>query len=262
MVVSDMDGTLLLDGAQQLSQRSVQVIRRLQERGIRFVAASGRQWYNVENLCNGLHRPLSMIVENGAMTILDGQIATKHCFDRETAREIMTAMQELPTAELLFSGERSCYICPKTDWYFNLVVNVVRNRTTVIRTPFEIEDELIKISMWLPEGTEDSFRQWRERFGDKAHVVTSGNGWLDMVPKGVNKGVALQGILDYYDLRPEQCLVFGDNYNDIEMLALTPYSYAMKHGEERAKQAAVYETAAVDETLEAWLDAWEQKDGR
>lgn len=262
MVVSDMDGTLLLHGAQSLDRRSIRVLQRLQEHGIRFVAASGRQWYNVQNLCQQLHQPLSMIVENGAMTVLDGKVVSKHCFAPELVREMMTAMQQCRSAELLFSGERSCYICPKTDWYLDLVVNVVKNRTTVVADPFAIEDELVKISMWLPEGTASIFDSWRERFGDRAHVVTSGNGWLDMVPKGVNKGTALREIMEYYQLRPEECMVFGDNYNDIEMLTMVPHSYAMEEGEERAKRAAQYTTPLVAQTLEEWLEELEETGGK
>lgn len=262
MVVSDMDGTLLLHGAQSLDRRSIRVLQRLQEHGIRFVAASGRQWYNVQNLCQQLHQPLSMIVENGAMTVLDGKVVSKHCFAPELVREMMTAMQQCRSAELLFSGERSCYICPKTDWYLDLVVNVVKNRTTVVADPFAIEDELVKISMWLREGTASIFDSWRERFGDRAHVVTSGNGWLDMVPKGVNKGTALREIMEYYQLRPEECMVFGDNYNDIEMLTMVPHSYAMEEGEERAKRAAQYTTPLVAQTLEEWLEELEETGGK
>ena len=43
-------------------------------------------------------------------------------------------------------------------------------------------------------------------------------------------------------IRPEECIVFGDEYNDIAMLKSVPYSFAMAHAKDGVKQAAAYET--------------------
>ena len=43
LVASDLDGTLLLNGAQQLPEEIFPLIRELKKLGILFVAASGRQ---------------------------------------------------------------------------------------------------------------------------------------------------------------------------------------------------------------------------
>ena len=42
MIASDLDGTLLQNGAQHLTPRAVVLIRRLTRKGLHFVAASGR----------------------------------------------------------------------------------------------------------------------------------------------------------------------------------------------------------------------------
>ncbi|MCI6794648.1 MAG: HAD hydrolase family protein, partial [Lachnospiraceae bacterium] len=48
LIASDLDGTLLLNGAQKLQPQTCGLIRRLkEEKGILFLAASGRQ---VDNL--------------------------------------------------------------------------------------------------------------------------------------------------------------------------------------------------------------------
>ena len=44
LIVSDLDGTLLQNGAQALEERAMIAIRKLQKRGILFAAASGRQY--------------------------------------------------------------------------------------------------------------------------------------------------------------------------------------------------------------------------
>ena len=44
LIASDLDGTLLKNGAQMLSPEIFELIPALKKRGIHFVAASGRQY--------------------------------------------------------------------------------------------------------------------------------------------------------------------------------------------------------------------------
>lgn len=50
LIASDLDGTLLKNGAQEPNPRIYDIIKRLKEKGIRFTAASGRQHYNLRLL--------------------------------------------------------------------------------------------------------------------------------------------------------------------------------------------------------------------
>ena len=50
LIASDLDGTLLHGGAQELPQRTIQLIHELTQKGIHFVAASGRQYPNMRRL--------------------------------------------------------------------------------------------------------------------------------------------------------------------------------------------------------------------
>ena len=46
LIASDLDGTLLQNGSHELTPRAIRLIRELTRRGVRFVAASGRQYDN------------------------------------------------------------------------------------------------------------------------------------------------------------------------------------------------------------------------
>ena len=46
LIASDLDGTLLQNGAQELTPRAIRLIREITQKGIHFVAASGRQYDN------------------------------------------------------------------------------------------------------------------------------------------------------------------------------------------------------------------------
>ena len=70
----------------------------------------------------------------------------------------------------------------------------------------------MKISVYMERGIADSAGYWKERFGDRLTVVTSGFEWLDMMPKHVDKGFGMRKVLEYLEVEPEACMVFGDNY--------------------------------------------------
>ena len=87
-------------------------------------------------------------------------------------------------------------------------------------------------------------------FGAEIKVVTSGNIWIDFIAPGTNKGTALRHLLELFDIRPEECIAFGDQYNDIEMLELVGQSYAMSNAAPGISYYADYVTDSVEDVLE------------
>lgn len=67
-------------------------------------------------------------------------------------------------------------------------------------------------------------------------VVVSGELWVDINNKGVNKGYALEQIQKDENISFEETMVFGDFYNDIEMLQKAYYSFVMENANEDMKQ--------------------------
>ena len=71
----DLDGTLLFaDKAQSCRKKIFPLIRQLQEMGIIFVAASGRQYPNMRKLFAPVASEISYISENGALAVDHGEV--------------------------------------------------------------------------------------------------------------------------------------------------------------------------------------------
>ena len=66
MIAADMDGTLL-DSRKRLPQDLFPLIRQLQDRNVRFVVASGRQYYNLEAQFGEIADQVTFLRENGAL---------------------------------------------------------------------------------------------------------------------------------------------------------------------------------------------------
>lgn len=99
LVASDLDGTLLLHKAQSLPEEIFSLIRQLEELGIMFVAASGRQYPNMTKLFAPVASEISYISENGALAVDHGEVLYQDSFDRKLAGEIISAILEKKDAE-------------------------------------------------------------------------------------------------------------------------------------------------------------------
>ncbi|MBS6194366.1 MAG: HAD family hydrolase [Clostridiales bacterium] len=253
LIASDLDGTLLLNGAQTLPEGICDQIRRLKEKGILFVAASGRQYANLRRLFAPVQDDIAYICENGCLVFHQGKLLRKEVMDRETGQEIMKAIMAKETAEVLLSGEDTSYLQPKTEYYRYRVESIVKNNVTIVDDILQTQEPYFKISVYEKEGLGDTIEYWKKLFGHKVTVVTSGNEWLDMMPFSVNKGTAMQALLDHLQISPEECLAFGDNYNDVEMLELVGHSCAMDSGKPEILQLCSHHTDTVGNALEEIL---------
>ena len=53
-----------------------------------------------------------------------------------------------------------------------------------------------------------------------------------------HKGHALETVMQRFGLLPSEVMVFGDYNNDLEMLALSDYSFAMANAHPNVKKVA------------------------
>lgn len=254
LVVSDLDGTLLLNGSQSLPPETCELIRKLGEKGILFAAASGRQYANLQRLFAPVKKDISYICENGCLVFTGGKRIYRASMERETGQEILRAIMEKDSAEALLSGEDTSYVQPKKESYLIHLRDVVKNNVTQVADILDTKEGYFKISVYEPDGLDGSEEYWKKRFGSRVTVVTSGNEWLDMMPRGVNKGTALSLLLEHLGILPEECVVFGDNDNDREMLKLAGAGFAMDTAAPGILEMCPYHTDTVEHALEKLLE--------
>ena len=77
---------------------------------------------------------------------------------------------------------------------------------------------------------------------------------LDTIQEGVDKGSAMRALEKRFNVKPEEIMAFGDNYNDLEMLAEVKNGVAMENSPEAVKKLCPYRTALVEDTLREILE--------
>lgn len=252
-IVSDLDGTLLRNGKQELEEGTITLIKSLIDQGILFIAASGRQYPNMQRLFEPIKDEMGFICENGSLVVYKGEVIAKRKFEDVVGKEIIEAILEREGCELLLSGEMTSYLQPKEESFGYRMQHIVKNDVCFVDDIMTVTEPYLKISVYEREGINNSMDYWTARFGNKATVVTSGNEWLDMLPPNVNKGTALDVLKGKFGLDYDTMMVFGDQNNDIEMLERAKYSYAMENATESVKNVCNYRTVTVEEVLEKLL---------
>ena len=78
-------------------------------------------------------------------------------------------------------------------------------------------------------------------------LETSG---LTLSLREATKGRLFRILMDLFQVKPEECVAFGDQYNDIEMLQLAGTSYAMSNAAPGISYYSTYVTDSVEDVLE------------
>ncbi len=132
LIASDIDGTLLQGGQTRLDPALFDVIERLEQHGIRFAAASGRQYTNLRRLFAPVADKIDYICENGSLVISDGSVLYKQVIDRALGTKILRCMLEMEGCEPLLSGVMQCYVQPKDPAYADHMRYFVGNDVAVV----------------------------------------------------------------------------------------------------------------------------------
>ena len=95
---------------------------------------------------------------------------------------------------------------------------------------------------------EEMSRRWHGR----CKTAVSGKEWLDFTLG--DKGQAIRAIREEFGFARDEVAVFGDNYNDVEMLDEAGHSYAMDSAPEAVKAHAGHICHRVEDTLREILE--------
>lgn len=249
LIASDLDGTILLQGAQSVDHSLFETIHKLTEKGIIFAPASGRQYNSLKMLFEPIEKDLMYITENGALVMYKDEVVFKKPMNRKLAMDIIEDIYEHSNCEVLASGLNTAYIKPKEKEYLHRMTSVVKYKTAIVDSFDDIEEDILKVSVCDISGIKNSREYFTKKWSDKVLTAISGELYLDFTAIGVNKGTAIKNIQDKFGITPYECMAFGDNYNDIEMLDNVGHSYAMERAVDDIKKHAKYTTGLVEKTL-------------
>ena len=270
LVAVDMDGTLL-DDEKNFPPGLDELLDQLEEHGIVFVPASGRQVWTLINMFHG-RAGMTFIGENGAIVMRDGREISSAPLDLATVRESVRLVRQyaLPrpgtTAVREQAGEdahegslrdnfngglvvcgKNCAYVERTDEAFLAAVAPYYTRTQCVDDLVKVIDDIeqgrideaiIKLAVYSAGDVTALADQTLGRFARSHQFAISAANWADLQDRGVDKGRALRALQEYLGVTPGQTAVFGDAGNDLSMIAQAEFSFAMENASADVRAAA------------------------
>ncbi len=247
LIAADVDGTLV-DSEKRVPKGFADAVRRLRANGVRFVIASGRQYYNVIKTFADAKDDVIILPENGSMLIEAGEAFFTSRIPDGDIREALRAVRGIPTAHPLLCGVKAVYSLPCPD-FCATEMSKYYERRVICEDAFDRakDDTICKVAFFDDESTARNVLPAVSHFADRMNIVLSGEHWLDIMNKGVDKGSGLRVIMERLGVAPEECMAFGDYGNDIGMLRICGESYAMANATDDVKAVCRHMAPSNDE---------------
>lgn len=252
-----MDGTLL-NSNHQVSNRFFELFHGLKEKGILFVAASGRQYHSIIDKLDPIKNDILVIAENGALVKEKEKELLITPLQNDLKESLLLKINEINGAHAMLCGKYKAYFDGRSAPFLGQLKEYYA-RYEILDDFNAIDDEIIKIAVYHNISAEDHIYPAMKDLEDKIKVKVSGLHWVDLNHTNAHKGFALEKLMQRFNLSKEEVLVFGDYNNDLEMLQLSDYSFAMANAHPNVKKTAKFETLSNDEfgvesVLEKLLD--------
>ena len=251
LIATDLDGTLL-EANGTLPENTFNVVRRLNQMGIRFAASSGRQHGNLIRLFGSVADSMDFVCENGAVNIADGKEAGIIAVPDELAYEAIADLEALGM-NLVVSGRHTCYMLDSNRNFTDDITYRLRNTVTMIGSWDEIAEPILKVAGQIDTGVKALAPQLLQKWSSRLTATVSGTEWFDLT--AANKGMGMQMLMDYLKIKPEETMAFGDNFNDETMLDCVGYPFLMEHADPALRKPGVRLCTKVLPVLEKLIEA-------
>ncbi len=262
LICSDVDSTLV-DDYKKLSPKNREAIRKaVLEEGMHFAIISGR-------IAPSVRRYMDEIGITGVVPSLggcliedwDGTIIEENVVDGRLATKIN---------DLIKAMDCLCFAYHHNDWYIDPGhPDWIKSEADATDTIGVVEDLTGLFSRINPNkllgAHSDTDRVKRlsdailERYSNEVDCFLSSPMYLEIVPKGVNKGTAVDALCRHYGIERSNVLAIGDYYNDIDMLKIVGVPVTVRNAPDDIKAVARYVTesdcnnSAVAEALERFV---------
>ncbi len=241
LVATDMDGTLFAEGSRSVKPELLDVIVKLRRKGIIFVAASGRQYPSMRGVFAPILQDLIFIADNGGYVFSQGREIERVVFEPDLLRETIRYARTKGDRVLLETAEKT-YTDSSDLAFRDLLVKDYQVDLVQVRDLLEADEPALKVALRCDSDAASIAAPAAQYFQGRLNVLASGAYWVDFIPAGVDKGNALAKLQKLLHISREETMAFGDNENDLGMLAQAGESYAVANARDAVKQKAKYLT--------------------
>lgn len=249
----DLDGTILRRDL-VITERTVEAVRMLRERGARIVVATGRQYENTTEHAGrlGFQDSEPIICYGGAMIrSINGDTLLHRTMDHQLGVEVLEWAQERGLHVRIFldghivSSPRTTALLEHLKHPELMEVSVAKSPADWLRESAEGPTKIVFID--YPDHIGDWLEEAREAFSERLFVTRSLPHYVEVGGLKGTKSQALEFLCDRWGIEPGRTLAFGDADNDIDMLRFAGHGVAVGGMTEAVREAADTVAPSIDE---------------
>lgn len=223
LIFTDIDGTLL-NKDRKLSELTKKVFQQLQK-DVPVVLISSRMPQAMRHLQQDLHiahQPL--ICYNGGLVLIDNKMVSSTEIPLSIIKSLHDFNQKIECHLSLYNGE---------DWYVPAMDQWAEREENNTQVSPEVLTNSLVLQKWEKEGKGahkimcmgeeehiDLITDFLSKnFKEELHLYRSKPTYLEIANREVSKLTAIRILLRrHFNNSLEECIAFGDNFNDYEML--------------------------------------------
>lgn len=268
LIATDMDGTFLRDDHTYDHRRFKHLFHQLKKRHIRFVAASGSSFPRLAREFQPYVDQMDFISQNGSVIHHGQHFLAAYPIEVTALERVMHILDRFygpkDINQLVVSGTTTSYV----DWqmdaanyaivklFYEEVVRVPDIRRVFSEYPNE---RFTKISINFAQHIDlNRVAAVMDGYLPPSLIIENSGFNTDLIGNAQGtKRNALAVLQRQLHLQDDEIVTFGDNENDLGMLAMTDRSYAMQNANPVIKLQAAH-TTAIDNNHDGVIQTIEQ----
>lgn len=249
LVAMDIDDTLLND-EKFITDANKQAIAQALDQGVKIVLSSGRTRLGMKDYLDSLNisGDDQYIITNGGSLVesISGKVLYKKTLSNQTYRQIDDFIVQNDLRYNAVDVEEQTYTSNSESIDRYTIIQAFENdKGLLIRTPDQMPEdfEILKAIINESKAKLDQITELvEEEFGQNYYVIRTGAGFLEIMPKGTDKGSALEALAEHLNLDMTEVMAIGDGENDVPMLKKAGTSVVMDNATDKIKKLANFVT--------------------
>ena len=245
LICTDLDGTLL-DDEKRISDENIKAIEYFKENGGYFTFVTGRMPFFVKNIYDKI-RPNAPFgcINGGGLYDCEKQ---EYIWNQEMSRDVISVLEcvdkELPSVGIQVNTPWHVFFSKESDAMVEFrrvtgLPNLACGYNDVTEPFSKIvfaceEHEIAPLEALLRS----------HPMADRFDFIRSERTLFEILPKGINKGMAIKKLAEHLNIDVNGTVAVGDYNNDVAMLEVAGVGVAVENACAEAKSAADYITVS------------------
>ncbi|TDT56524.1 Cof-type HAD-IIB family hydrolase [Fonticella tunisiensis] len=254
LLAIDMDGTFL-DKEHMPTKGNIEYVHKAAEAGVKVVVCSGRIPAALKLILKDMPKNQPVIAGNGSIVYDHNSRELYYgALERDALIEIINIMRR-DFNNVYYHFYDGDIVCSErfdkiiADFYYKLNSTMPKEFGVEIRI---IPDSIYYIDKYNPKVAKveifeedlNLLQSIRDRLEmlPGIEIVSSGFNGIEITNKGLNKGNALEFLVNHYGYSLDECIAVGNDENDVEMIKKAGLGIAVRNAKDCVKEVANYIT--------------------